>query len=286
MKRMEDIKKIAVIGAGVMGRGIALVCVRAGFETILFDMGQDMLDHAHGYLHDFFKKSVAKGKMSQEEMDASMSRLSTTVFLETCVADLVIEAVPEKLSIKHSVFLSLEKVNAADTIFASNTSTIPITQIAGALAHPERVAGLHFFNPAPLMKLVEVIGGVDTDPVVLETLTRLSATLGKTPVQVSDEPGFIVNRVARQFYLESLRCVEEGVTSPEAVDRIMESTGFRMGPFRLMDLIGVETNHAVSQSLYEAFFYAGKFRPSRLQQKMVDAGRWGKKSGRGFYDYR
>ncbi len=283
MQEEQHVIKISVIGGGVMGRGIALTCLRAGYSTQLFDLREDILQDAHAYVADFLAASAKRGKLAQEDIAPILERLTLTTDLSACVADVVIEAVPEKLEIKHEVFQKLAMVNETGAIFASNTSTLPITRIAHGVLHPERIVGMHFFNPAPIMKLVEVIGGIETSPQVVEAVVSLAKRLGKAPVLVQDEPGFIVNRVARQFYLESLRCVEEGVGSVASLDRIMEATGFRMGPFRLMDLIGIDTNHAVSQTLYDAFFQAGRFRPSRLQQKMVDAGRWGKKVGRGFH---
>ena len=278
------LRRVAVIGGGVMGRGIAQVLVQAGYETIVFDVNGSVLESAVADVGAAFRRQVEKGRMSPEQMSESLQRLQTSSSYADCVVDLVIEAVPERLELKQEVFQQLAKVNTEKTIFATNTSTLPITRIARTVPHPERVVGLHFFNPAPVMKLVEVIAGMETDDSLPSVMMELARSLGKTPVLVRDEPGFIVNRVARQYYLESLRCVEEGLASPETVDRIMEATGFRMGPFRLMDLIGVDTNHAVSQNLYDSFFQAERFRPSRLQQKMVDAGRWGQKAGKGFYD--
>lgn len=280
-----NISTVAVIGAGVMGRGIALVCARAGYATLLFDLNQEMLDQAAAYMQKFCSRSVEKGKMSEDEKQICIDRLAYTMDLSACKADLIIEAVPENLAIKQDVFRRLAEVNPMDIILASNTSTIPISRIASGIPGPDRIIGLHFFNPAPLMKLVEMIAGVETDDGLCDQLDSFVRSLGKIPVKTKDEPGFIVNRVARQFYLESLRCVEEGLAAPETVDRIMESSGFRLGPFKLMDLIGIDTNHAVSQSMFAAFFQADRFRPSRLQQKMVDAGRFGKKNSKGFYEY-
>ncbi len=282
--QFPSLRRVAVVGGGVMGRGIAQVLAQSGYEVVIFDLSEAVLESALGDIRAAFQRQVEKGRMSPEQMSESLKRLSTNSSYAGCVVDLVIEAVPERLELKQEVFQQLAKVNEPNTIFATNTSTLPITRIARSVPHPERVVGLHFFNPAPLMKLVEIIAGLETEASLPEAMMEFARNLGKTPVLVRDEPGFIVNRVARQYYLESLRCVEEGLASPEAVDRIMEATGFRMGPFRLMDLIGVDTNHAVSQNLYDSFFQADRFRPSRLQQKMVDAGRWGQKVGKGFYD--
>lgn len=276
---------IAVIGAGVMGRGIALVALRAGYPVRLFDLSESALTDARAYMEKFLAKSVEKGKLAADAAPEIMGRLQVTTELNSCVAPLLIEAVPERLALKHQVLSQLAAVNDEACVLASNTSTLPITRIAAGVPQPQRVIGLHFFNPAPLMKLVEVIAGLETEPVLVQDILTFARELGKSPVLAQDEPGFIVNRVARQYYLEALRCAEDQMAAPAAIDRIMEAIGFRMGPFRLMDLIGVETNHAVSQSMYEAFFQAEKFRPSRLQQKMVDAGRHGRKTGRGFYEY-
>jgi len=280
-----EIKKIAIVGGGVMGRGIALTAARAGYEALLFDIRDDMLDLSRNYTEKFLSKSVEKGKLSDAERKESLARIAYTTDPASILADVVIEAVPEKLDLKQQVLRPIEAQNSEQTIIASNTSTIPITRIAAGLDRPERVIGMHFFNPAPLMKLVEVISGESSAEEVAEAIVSLALKLGKTPVRTKDEPGFIVNRVARQFYLESMRIVEEGGASIQGLDRLMKSSGFRMGPFELMDLIGIETNLSVSKSMYEAFFYEERFRPSRLQQKKVDAGHFGRKSGKGFYDY-
>ncbi|MCI4667126.1 MAG: 3-hydroxyacyl-CoA dehydrogenase NAD-binding domain-containing protein [Bacteroidia bacterium] len=280
-----EINKIAVIGGGIMGRGIALTTARAGISTILFDINDEMLDVSRSYFEKFLSKSVEKGKMSEEEKHLCMERIYYTTDNKELIADLIIEAVPENVELKQKVLGPIEFQNNPDTIIASNTSTIPITRIAAGLKRPERVVGMHFFNPAPLMKLVEVISGESTAPEVAEAVFELAGKLGKVAVKTKDEPGFIVNRVARQFYLESMRIVEEQTASVKSVDRLLKSSGFRMGPFELMDLIGIETNLSVSKSMYEAFFYEDRFRPCRIQQKKVDAGHYGRKSGQGFYSY-
>ena len=280
-----DPLKTTVIGAGVMGRGIALVLARAGCPTRLFDIDADTLQQAETYITGFLAKSVEKQKLSAADREATLARLTYSSEATKIKGDLIIEAVPERLDLKHRVLQQAAGQNPPETILASNTSTLPITRIAAGVPHPERVVGMHFFNPAPLMKLVEVIAGAQTSPEVQDRVYQLAKALGKQPVRAKDQPGFIVNRVARQFYLESLRSVEQQGTDVETLDRLMRSSGFRMGPFELMDLIGVETNHSVSQSMFEAFFYEERFRPSRLQQQKVDAGHWGRKRQKGFYDY-
>ena len=201
------------------------------------------------------------------------------------VADFIIEAILENLQIKRELFQHLETINTSDSIFATNTSSIPITQIASGLNHPERLVGVHFFNPAHIMKLVEVIKGAATSTAVAEKAFDWSVSLGKTTVYAQDAPGFIVNRVARHFYVEALKIAEEGVASIPEIDNLMEATGFKMGPFRLMDLIGVDTNYSVTNSMFEQFNFDPKFRPNRIQKQKVDAGHHGKKSGKGFYNY-
>jgi 3-hydroxybutyryl-CoA dehydrogenase len=200
-------------------------------------------------------------------------------------ADFVIEAIVEKLQPKQELFTALAAVTTADTVFASNTSTIPVTRIAAGIPNPERVVGLHFFNPAHLMKLVEVISGASTATGVSDLARQLAQHLGKTVVMARDSPGFIVNRVARPYYVESLLLLEEQVAPLADLDAIMEATGFKMGPFRLMDLIGNDTNFSVTQSLFESFHFEPRFRPSRIQQQKVECGELGRKTGKGFYTY-
>ncbi len=285
MDYANNIKTIGVIGAGVMGNGIAQVAASAGYEVILNDLKQEALDKAMKQIAAFLEKSVEKGKLQAEEAKAIFGRIRTTTELKEVKADLIVEAILENLALKQELISVLESVNEETSILATNTSTIPITRIAAKATRPGQIVGMHFFNPAPLMKLVEVIAGEMTKPEVAEAIFEVSLKMGKKPVHVKDEPGFIVNRVARPYYLEGLRLYEEKVADFQEIDALMEATGFKMGPFRLMDLIGVETNHEVTKSLYEAFFHETRFRPSRVQQKKVDAGQFGRKNGRGFYVY-
>ncbi|MDN4164638.1 3-hydroxyacyl-CoA dehydrogenase NAD-binding domain-containing protein [Cytophagales bacterium LB-30] len=285
MKSLEDIHRIAVIGAGTMGQGIAQVAAQAGHEVLLYDVSADMLALAQKLIDKNLTKAVELGKLRAEEKEASLQRIRVAHDLTSLQVDLVIEAIVEKLEVKQKLFASLEAINSPETIFASNTSSIPITQIAAGLKHPERVVGMHFFNPAHIMKLVEVISGADTHKSVAQLVADLSLKWGKKPVFAQDAPGFIVNRVARHYYVESLKLVEENVTDFATVDRLLESSGFKMGPFRLMDLIGVDTNFSVTSSMFASFHYEAKFRPSRIQQQKVDAGHHGRKTGKGFYTY-
>jgi 3-hydroxybutyryl-CoA dehydrogenase len=285
MQYANNIKTVGVIGAGVMGNGIAQVAATAGYEVILNDLKQEALDKAIKQIEAFLEKSVEKGKLQTAEAQAILGRIRTTTDLREVKADLIIEAILENLALKQELISVLESVNEASAILATNTSTIPITRIAAKAARPGQIVGMHFFNPAPLMKLVEVIAGEMTKPEVAEAIFEVSQKMGKKPVHVKDEPGFIVNRVARPYYLEGLRIYEERIADFQDIDALMEATGFKMGPFKLMDLIGVETNHEVTKSLYEAFFHETRFRPSRVQQKKVDAGQFGRKNGRGFYMY-
>ncbi|HNP17389.1 MAG TPA: 3-hydroxyacyl-CoA dehydrogenase NAD-binding domain-containing protein [Fulvivirga sp.] len=282
---IDDIKSIAIIGAGTMGQGIAQISALAGFKTMLFDIDPDALANAAKLIERSFGKGVEKGKISEEDKKAAISKIAFIKELNLVKADFIIEAVVEKLEVKQSIFKSLEEVNSKSTILASNTSSIPITQIAAELSRPENFVGMHFFNPAHIMKLVEVISGVATTSQTADITRNLALKLGKVPVSAADSPGFIVNRVARHFYVESLKVLEEGVADVESIDKLIRASGFKMGPFELMDLIGVDTNFSVTTSMFNAFHQDSKFRPSRIQQQKVAAGHHGRKSGKGFYNY-
>ncbi len=282
---MHDIKTVGIIGAGTMGIGIAQVCALAGYQVLLYDNSRAALDIAGNKIHEILEKGVDRGKISEKEAGMVMGRLEFVEKLEKIKADLIIEAVVEILEVKQDLFSSLEKINDPSTIFATNTSSIPITKIGATLERPDKLVGLHFFNPAHIMKLVEVIAGGATSQETIDQTKTFAESLGKVSVMAQDSPGFIVNRVARHFYVESLKVLEEGVANVESIDNLLESAGFKLGPFRLMDLIGVDTNLSVTTSMYNAFYQEPKFRPSRIQQQKVDAGHWGKKTGKGFYNY-
>lgn len=282
---LQYIKTVGVVGAGVMGLGIAQVCAMAGYKTLLFDVNADAVAEAFQQITHNLDKGIEKGKLTTEDKAKTLEKLHAVDNIRDLQADLIIEAVLEKLEVKHQIFQTLEKTNSPDTILATNTSSIPITRIGAKLRHPERLVGLHFFNPAHIMKLVEVIAGAATDDKVVKTAKAFAEKLGKKAIVAKDAPGFIVNRVARHFYVESLLLAEEGIADFESIDKLMEASGFKMGPFRLMDLIGIDTNFSVTTSMYDAFWQAPKFRPSRIQQQKVDAGQWGRKKGKGFYNY-
>lgn len=280
------LQTIAVIGAGTMGSGIAQLAAQAGYRTLLYDMNPAMLDKARQAINSNLEKAAARQLISADEIEAVNKLLVYTDRFTDLVADLCIEAIVEQLEPKIQLFRELENQNSKNMLLATNTSSIPITQIAAGCSHPERVVGMHFFNPAHIMKLVEVISGVDTLPEVAETIAELALKMGKKPVHAQDAPGFIVNRVARHYYVESLKILEEQVAPLETIDALLEDRGFKLGPFRLMDLIGVDTNFAVTSSMYQSFHYDPKFRPSRIQQQKVAAGHHGRKTGKGFYDYK
>jgi 3-hydroxybutyryl-CoA dehydrogenase len=281
----KAISTVGVLGSGTMGSGIAQLSAVAGYDTIIYDVAPDALSRAASIIRQNLDVAVEKKKMTRKHADEALARIATTEQLEEVRADLIIEAVVEDLKVKQKLFQLLSVFNPETTLFATNTSTIPITRIAADVRNPERVAGMHFFNPAHIMKLVEVIAGAATSAETMEALVEVALEMGKTPALVKDSPGFVVNRVARPYYVEALQILEEGTADCATVDALMEATGFRMGPFRLMDLIGVDANFNVTKSLYDSFWHEPRFRPSRIQQQMVEAGLLGKKAGKGFYNY-
>ncbi|MEZ5537712.1 MAG: 3-hydroxyacyl-CoA dehydrogenase [Thiolinea sp.] len=280
-------KTVLVIGAGIMGAGIAQVAAQAGHPVLLYDANPAVPEQARAKLTATFDKLVSKGKFTADEVATIMARIQPVSELQAAAnAALVVEAIIENLDIKRSVFAELESIVSKDCILATNTSSISVTAIANGLQHPERLVGMHFFNPVPLMKLVEVVSGLQTDKAVAEAIYQLSAHWGKVPVYAKSTPGFIVNRIARPFYAETLALLQEQAAQPVVLDACLKAVGFRMGPCELMDLIGHDTNFSVTRSVYEANFYDKRFVPSLVQQELVDGGLLGRKSGQGFYDYR
>lgn len=283
--KLENLKTVAVAGAGTMGCGIAQLAAAAGYKTILFDVYEKALSTAKDKVGGNLQGAVDRGKMTAGEKQQILDAIQVTANMKEVKADIIIEAVLEKLDVKKDLFSKLAANNSPETILATNTSTIPVTQIAFGISNPERVVGMHFFNPAHIMKLVEIISGAATSDEVAQTTKALAEKMGKTTVIAKDAPGFIVNRVARHYYVEGLKILEENVAPMETIDALMENSGFKMGPFRLMDLIGVDTNFDVTTSIYNQFQQDPKFRPNRIQKQKVDAGYHGKKTGKGFYDY-
>ena len=279
------ISTICVIGAGTMGSGIALASAQSGFYTLLFDINKDVLEKAKTAIQKNLQFLSDKQKISAEEKETIYSRIQFITDTNDCLADIFIEAIVEKVEAKVAIFNQLAEVNHAEVIFATNTSSLSVSEIQSKVIHPQRVVGMHFFNPANIMKLVEVVKGDQTTDEVAQTIYDLCLQMNKTPVMCKDAPGFIVNRVARHYYLEAMKLVENGIATFENVDEIMEATGFKMGPFRLMDLIGMDVNLAVSQSLYDASNKAERFKPSPIQIDKVAKGELGKKTGKGFYQY-
>ena len=280
------INTVAVIGSGTMGRGIAQAAALAGHGVLLYDLTDEIVHKGLRTIRHSIEEGIRRGKTTAGDAAQAIAALSpTTDLAEAARADLVIEAVPEELELKRKVFGRLDAAAPPHTILASNTSSLSISAIAGATHHPTRVVGLHFFNPAHLMPLVEIIRGDQTSDETVAAGRAFVAGLGKAPVLCADSPGFIVNRVARPFYGEAFRLLGEQAADHETIDRLMRSLGFRMGPFELLDLIGLDVNLAVTQSVYDAYFQDPRYRPHPIQQRMVASGRLGRKSGRGFYEY-
>jgi len=268
-----------------MGNGIAQTAAQAGFHTILYELNEAVLSKAKENIEKNLQLLAEKKKIAEGEKEKIIQRISFTRDIHYCLADIIIEAIIEETEAKIALFNQLAEINHSDTVFATNTSSLPVTIIAEKVMNPRRVIGMHFFNPAPLMKLVEVVTTKYTAKEVTEAVAALAAEMGKTAVVCNDSPGFIVNRVARPFYIESLRMAEENISSFETIDTLLEETGFKMGPFKLMDLIGNDINYAVSTSVYEQLNKPDRLKPSFIQQQKVDNGELGKKAGKGYYNY-
>ncbi len=283
---------VGIVGAGTMGVGIAQVALEAGERVVVHDQDHEALRRAVVRIRDGLdrrrgKQDLASTGSARLDVDEAMARLGTARDLEgvTAADQVIIETAVEDLEVKRAIFSRLDAVASSSTILATNTSALAVAAIAQATRNPSRVIGLHFFNPAPLMGLVEVVATPSADPALVEQAFRLMADWGKTPVRTTDSPGFIVNRVNRAFTLEALRMLELGTGSVDTIDSALRAAGFRMGPFELMDLVGLDVNLAAAQGLYAAFDYEPRFRPSVIQERLVEAGRLGRKTGEGFYWY-
>ncbi len=279
------IQKICVAGAGTMGSGIALTAAQFNYITILFDTNAAGIEKAKISIKENLDFLVSKQKITTQQHSDIFSRITFTTNIEECIADVIIEAIIENIEIKKTLYLTLASINKPTTILASNTSSLSITAIQKDIPNPQRVAGMHFFNPAHIMKLVEVVAGEYSTDETIENLVSLCKTMQKQAVICKDAPGFIVNRVARHYYLQTMDYVMANNANIADVDALMENAGFKMGPFKLMDLIGMDINLAVSQSLYEAFDNNPRFEPATLQKQKVAQGKLGKKTGEGFYTY-
>lgn len=287
MQALDTQITIGVIGAGAMGAGIAQVAAQAGHRVLLHDQREGAAASGRDGVAKQLQRRVDKGKMEQPAVDAIIDRIQPVSALsQLSDSGMVIEAIIEDLEIKHTLLCELEQLCGDDTILATNTSSISVTALGSKLDHPERLVGMHFFNPAPLMALVEVVKGLATDDGVADTVHATAAKWGKKPVFATSTPGFIVNRVARPFYAESFRLLQEQAADPATLDAIIrEAGGFRMGPFELTDLIGHDVNYAVTTSVFDAYYQDTRFLPSLIQKELVEAGRFGRKSGLGFYRY-
>ncbi|HEU4859430.1 MAG TPA: 3-hydroxyacyl-CoA dehydrogenase NAD-binding domain-containing protein [Chitinophagaceae bacterium] len=276
---------ICICGAGTMGSGIAQTAASSGFSTILYELNDAILEKASTSIEKNLQSQVEKRKITGTAKEETLNNLRFTNNLHDCVGDVIIEAIVEKTDAKIALFNQLAEINHSKTVFASNTSSLSITKIAKGVKNPERVIGMHFFNPATIMKLVEVVKTDLTNEQTANAIIELSQLLGKTPVLCKDSPGFIVNRVARPYYIESLRLAEENTGDFTTIDSLMESTGFKMGPFKLMDLIGNDINYAVSCSIYEQLDKPERLKPSSIQKEKVETGQLGKKTNKGYYSY-
>lgn len=279
-------KNIAVIGAGTMGAGIAQLAASHGCSVRLIDVADDAVTRGYHTIAGHLQRSVDKERITSSERDEILARINTAAEMNDLdETELAIEAVIEKLDVKRKVFMTLEQ-EAAGAILATNTSSLPVSEIATAVSDPSRVIGMHFFNPAPIMPLVEIIATAQSSPAHIDSAFAAAQSWGKVPVRAKDTPGFIVNRVARGYYLEALRMLGEGVAGVDEIDGVMRAHGgFRMGPFELMDLVGLDVNYAVSCSVFEQMNGNPRFAPHEIQSQLVERGKLGRKTGVGFYDY-
>jgi 3-hydroxybutyryl-CoA dehydrogenase len=276
---------VCICGAGTMGSGIAQAVASSGFYAILYELNDVVLEKAKVSIEKNLQSLVEKRKITGNAKEETLNNLRFTNNLHDCLGDVIIEAIIERPEAKIALFNQLAEINHSETVFASNTSSLSITQIANGVKNPERVIGMHFFNPATIMKLVEVVKTDLTNEQTTNIIIELAKQMNKTPVICKDSPGFIVNRVARPFYIESLRLAEENIADLTTIDSLMESTGFKMGPFKLMDLIGNDINYAVSCSVYEQLGDPERLKPSFIQKEKVETGQLGKKTGKGYYEY-
>jgi 3-hydroxybutyryl-CoA dehydrogenase len=280
------IRRVGVLGAGLMGSGIAEVCAKSGYDTIIREVDDALVKKGVARIESSMAKAVEKGKLLAADRDAARKRIAATTRLEDLAGcDLVLEAIVENLEVKKETYRALDRICRAEAIFCSNTSSLTIIEMAAATQRPDRFAGLHFFNPVPVMKLVEVVRTIETSDETLSTVFEFAKSLGKEPIRTQDTPGFIVNRLLVPYLLDAVRALEEGVGTREDIDKAMElGCGHPMGPLRLLDFVGLDTTYAIAEIMFGEY-REKRFAPPPLLKRMVLAGRYGKKSGRGFYEY-